>query len=281
MYRLTNLTLDTTTTYKNKDLVYQALERENAKVKHQEAEGVILVEEMDKKGVVIYQEDIYLPFDGIADSLFLKTGTDIPSERPAKARGFSFLKPSEKKLDQEPIQTEKEELREPLSDTASQVERQQSKFSILKNLWQGMLVLGLLTSLAVAGWTMSLATKQEKVITDLSQQVKALETFQSEAGKLDTFVRYFLPHYYSEQGQLGDFVDSSLNLDNQKGQLQSVILETSSQTAKKTYQLIYVLSIKEGESRSQKRLTVTVKETPSSPHGYQVIAEPKLSNYPK
>lgn len=49
MYRLTNLTLDTTTTYKNKDLVYQALDRENAKVKHQEAEGVLLVEELDKK----------------------------------------------------------------------------------------------------------------------------------------------------------------------------------------------------------------------------------------
>ena len=49
MYRLTNLTQNTTTTYKNRDLVYQALERENAKVKHQEAEAVLLVEELDKK----------------------------------------------------------------------------------------------------------------------------------------------------------------------------------------------------------------------------------------
>ena len=75
MYRLTNLTQNTTTTYKNRDLVYQALERENAKVKHQEAEAVLLVEELDKKNVVIYQEDVYLPFEGIADSLFLKPGT--------------------------------------------------------------------------------------------------------------------------------------------------------------------------------------------------------------
>ena len=74
MYRLTNLTQNTTTTYKNRDLVYQALERENAKVKHQEAEAVLLVEELDKKNVVVYQEDVYLPFEGIADSLFLKPG---------------------------------------------------------------------------------------------------------------------------------------------------------------------------------------------------------------
>ena len=71
MYRLTNLTQNTTTTYKNRDLVYQALERENAKVKHQEAEAVLLVEELDKKNVVIYQEDIYLPFEGIADRYLL------------------------------------------------------------------------------------------------------------------------------------------------------------------------------------------------------------------
>ncbi|WP_409373730.1 hypothetical protein [Streptococcus suis] len=277
MYRLINLTLDTTTTYKNKDLVYQALERENAKVKHQEEEGILLVEELDKKGVVIYQEDIYLPFDGIADSLFLKAGTDTLPESLPKTRGISFLKLSERKAGQEPNQKEKEE---PISAPMPQAERRQSKFSFLKVLWQGLLLVSMLVSLAVAGWTMRLVTKQEKVMTDLSQQVKALETLQSEAGKLDTFVRYFLPRYYSDQGQLEDFVETSLNLTNQTGQLQSVILENSSQTGKNTYQLTYVLLIKEGENRSQKRLTVTVKEASSSPYGYQVIAEPTLANYP-
>ena len=54
MYRLTNLTQNTTTTYKNRDLVYQALERENAKVKHEEVEAVLLVEELDKKLSLIH-----------------------------------------------------------------------------------------------------------------------------------------------------------------------------------------------------------------------------------
>ena len=92
MYRLTNLTQNTTTTYKNRDLVYQALERENAKVKHQEAEAVLLVEELDKKNVVIYQEDVYLPFEGIADSLFLKPGTLNNQEAAPKEAKTSFFK---------------------------------------------------------------------------------------------------------------------------------------------------------------------------------------------
>ncbi len=96
MYRLTNLTQNTTTTYKNRDLVYQALERENAKVKHQEAEAVLLVEELDKKNVVIYQEDVYLPFEGIADSLFLKPGTLNKQELHQKKQKPLSLSASQK-----------------------------------------------------------------------------------------------------------------------------------------------------------------------------------------
>lgn len=281
MYHLTNLTLNTTTTYKNKDLVYQALERENARVKHQEAEAVLLVEELDKKGVVIYQEDICLPFDGIADSLFLKDGTATTPESKSKEGGLSFLKFSEKPIDQESSQKEKREPRVSLSDTSIQTDRKRNGVAFLQLFWQGLLLVGLLTSLAVAGWTVNLAIKQEKVMTSLNQQVEQLKSLQSEEGKLDTFVRYFLPYYYSSQGLLEDFVEPSLELTNQTGQLQSVILESSSQTDDKTYQLTYVLSVKEGDNRSQKRLTVTVKEASSSPYGYQVIADPKLANYPK
>ncbi|CYT90503.1 hypothetical protein [Streptococcus suis] len=83
MYRLPNLTLDTITTYKNKDLVYQALDRENAKVKHLEAQSLLLLEELDKKGVVLSQEEIVLPFEGIADGLFLrKEKVEEPTEKP-------------------------------------------------------------------------------------------------------------------------------------------------------------------------------------------------------
>ena len=48
-----------------------------------------------------------------------------------------------------------------------------------------------------------------------------------------------------------------------------------------TYQLSYVVAVKDGENRSQKRLVVTVKEEPAARYGFQVIAKPELSNYPK
>ena len=87
MYCLTNQTQNTTTTYKNRDLVLQAIERENARVKHLDAEGLLLAEELDKKGVVIYQEDIFLPFEGIADSLFLRPNTTTSPEPSKKKKG--------------------------------------------------------------------------------------------------------------------------------------------------------------------------------------------------
>lgn len=280
MYRLTNLTLDTTTTYKNKDLVYQALERENAKVKHQEAEGMLLVEELDKKGVVIYQEEIYLPFDGIADSLFLKSGAPTHQEEE-QSNQKRFWARSRDKNSRGPSKKEKQEPREAFSDTEKQSNKGKSKPSLLKLLWQGPLLIGLVGSLAIAGFTATLSVKQEKALSNLSQQVKQLKSLQTETGKLDTFVRYFLPHYYSEQVDLDDFVSPKLELKHPSGQLQSVILESVNQTEDETYQLTYVVSVKEGETRKQKRLTLTVESVSTTPYGYQVVKEPKQTNYPK
>lgn len=281
MYRLTNLTLDTTITYKNKDLVYQALERENAKVKHQEAEGMLLVEELDKKGVVIAQEDIYLPFDGIADSLFLTGQPVTPSETVKKGKSLPFLKTSRDTDGQEPGQKEKQALREPLSDTKIQLDkRKKSFFLFLKVLWQVLLLAGILISFGIAGFTISIAIKQGEQLANLSQQVKQLESLQLESGKLDTFARYFLPRYYSEQGNLEDFISPELDLKGQPGQLQSVILEAVTQTEEGTYQLTYVLAIRDGDSRKQKRLRLTVKEETSALYGYQVIKVPEQTPYP-
>lgn len=281
MYRLTNLTLDKTTTYKNKDLIYQALERENAKVKHQEAEGFLLVEELDKKGVVISQEDIYLPFDGIADSLFLKTNTSTISEPQNKEKKRSLLKRSEVKNEQESTSKEKQDLRKSVSDTSSKAELPNRSVSLRKELKKWGVRLVIVISLALASFSTMLIFNQTKQVISLSRQVKQLENLQSESGKLDTFVRYFLPNYFSEQGQLEEFVTSSLTFKHQSGQLQSVILESISQTADKTYQLTYVVSLKDGEKRSQNRLKVDIQEVPSALYGYQVITEPKLSDYPK
>lgn len=279
MYRLTNLTQNTTTTYKNRDLVYQALERENAKVKHQEAEAVLLVEELDKKNVVIYQEDVYLPFEGIADSLFLKPGTLNNQEAAPKETKSSFFKRQTKTKHLEKTPEEKAEASSMKHETSKP--RPSSKRSFGVFLGRVLVLLGLVGSLTLAGLSLTLVYHQEKQLTAVSEELSNLKTIQSKTGELDAFSRYFLPAFYSDKGKIADFVAPQLTLDRQAGQLQSVILESSSIVDEATYQLTYVVAVKDGENRSQKRLVVTVKEEPSAPYGFQVIAKPELSNYPK
>ena len=279
MYRLTNLTQNTTTTYKNRDLVYQALERENAKVKHQEAEAVLLVEELDKKNVVIYQEDVYLPFEGIADSLFLKPGTLNNQEAAPKEAKTSFFKRQTKTKRLEKTTEENAEVSSMKHETPKP--RPSSKRSFGVFLGRVLVLLGLVGSLTLAGLSLTLVYHQEKQLTAVSEELSNLKTIQSKTGELDAFSRYFLPALYSDKGKMADFVAPQLTIDRQAGQLQSVILESSLIVDEATYQLTYVVAVKDGENRSQKRLVVTVKEEPSAPYGFQVIAKPELSNYPK
>ena len=279
MYRLTNLTQNTTTTYKNRDLVYQALERENAKVKHQEAEAVLLVEELDKKNVVIYQEDVYLPFEGIADSLFLKPGTLNNQEAAPKEAKTSFFKRQTKTKRLEKTPEENAEVSSMKHETPKP--RPSSKRSFGVFLGRVLVLLGLVGSLTLAGLSLTLVYHHEKQLTAVSEELSNLKTIQSKTGELDAFSRYFLPAFYSDKGKIADFVAPQLTLDRQAGQLQSVILESSLIVDDATYQLTYVVAVKDGENRSQKRLVVTVKEEPSAPYGFQVIAKPELSNYPK
>lgn len=279
MYRLTNLTQNTTTTYKNRDLVYQALERENAKVKHEEAEAVLLVEELDKKNVVVYQEDIYLPFEGIADSLFLKPGTVNHQEVESKESKPSLFKRQAKTKRPPQIPEEKAEVLSLKHETSNP--KSSSKRSFWVYLGRVLVLFGLVGSLTVAGLSITLVYHQEKQLSVVSKELSDLKTIQSKTGELDAFSRYFLPTYYSDKGKMDDFVDPQLVLDRQPGQLQSVILESSLMVDEATYQLTYVVAVKDGENRSQKRLVVTVKEDPAARYGFQVIAKPELSNYPK
>ena len=279
MYRLTNLTQNTTTTYKNRDLVYQALERENAKVKHQEAEAVLLVEELDKKNVVIYQEDVYLPFEGIADSLFLKPGTLNNQEAAPKEAKTSFFKRQTKTKRLEKTPEENAEVSSMKHETPKP--RPSSKRSFGVFLGRVLVLLSLVGSLTLAGLSLTLVYHQEKQLSAVSKELSNLKTIQSKTGELDAFSRYFLPAFYSDKGKIADFVAPQLTIDRQAGQLQSVILESSLMVDEATYQLTYVVAVKDGENRSQKRLVVTVKEEPSAPYGFQIIAKPELSNYPK
>ena len=238
-----------------------------------------MVEELDKKNVVIYQEDVYLPFEGIADSLFLKPGTLNKQEAPAKETKPSFFKRQTKTKYLEKSPEEKAEASSLKHETPKP--RPSSKRSFLVYLGRVLVLLSLVGSLTLAGLSLTLVYHQEKQLSAVSKDLSNLKTIQSKTGELDAFSRYFLPALYSDKGKMADFVAPQLTIDRQAGQLQSVILESSLIVDEATYQLTYVVAVKDGENRSQKRLVVTVKEEPSAPYGFQVIAKPELSNYPK
>lgn len=100
MYQVTNQTASSTKTFKNKDLVYQYLDRENARCKHQKVECLIVVERYDKKKTILEAEDIYLPFVGVADALFLQK--EAPKPEAAQKRG-AFFNRSKASNDQIPV----------------------------------------------------------------------------------------------------------------------------------------------------------------------------------
>ena len=238
-----------------------------------------MVEELDKKNVVVYQEDIYLPFEGIADSLFLKPGTVNNQETSVKEAKTSLFKRQTKTTCPPQTPEEKEEVPSLKHETPKPPTSSKRSFGVY--LGRVLVLFGLVGSLTAAGLSITLVYHQEKQLSVVSKELSDLKTLQSKTGELDAFSRYFLPVYYSDKGKMDDFVAPQLVLDRQPGQLQSVILESSLMVDEATYQLTYVVAVKDGENRSQKRLVVTVKEEPESRYGFQVIAKPELSNYPK
>ena len=86
MYRMTDQFKEKSKDYRNKDLVLQALERENARCQFEAVREAFLIEELDKKGVVVFQEEVSLPFEGVAEDLFLQPKE--PKKEKSKKSSF-------------------------------------------------------------------------------------------------------------------------------------------------------------------------------------------------
>ncbi|WP_303974286.1 hypothetical protein [Streptococcus merionis] len=152
------------------------------------------------------------------------------------------------------------------------------------------LLLGMTSVIALGGviGTISTATqlsKQSEQLTYLYQEEKNTQMVMKAEHQIDVFSRYFLPNYYSgKKENLVDFLsdgDAKYTVPKE-GTLQSVILEKLTYDSKtKQYNVSYVLSVKEGDTASNIRLSFAVKASKSSKYGYVVTTEPKASNYIK
>lgn len=144
------------------------------------------------------------------------------------------------------------------------------------------------TLLAVAGFGMSafafaqLSQKNEQLIY-LYQQQKESQTLASAEHAIDVFSRFFLPNYYSGNKEaLTDFLSDgdAKYTQPESGTLQSVILESVTyDSSDKTYQVTYVVAVKQDDTTSSRRLTYTVKASKSSRYGYVITTEPTEAPY--
>lgn len=142
--------------------------------------------------------------------------------------------------------------------------------------------------LAVAGFGMSafalaqLSQRTEQV-TYLYQQQKETQSLISAEHQIDVFSRFFLPNYYSgNKDALTDFLSDgdAKYTQPESGTLQSVILEAVTyESSDKTYQVTYVVAVKQDDTTSSRRLTYTVKVSKSSRYGYVITTEPTETPY--
>lgn len=142
--------------------------------------------------------------------------------------------------------------------------------------------------LAIAGFGASafalaqLSQKSEQ-LTYLYQQQKETQSLISAEHQIDVFSRFFLPNYYSGNKEaLTDFLSDgdAKYTQPESGTLQSVILEAVTyDSSDKTYQVTYVVAVKQDDTTSSRRLTYTVKASKSSRYGYVITTEPTETPY--
>ncbi|WP_342990885.1 hypothetical protein [Streptococcus anginosus] len=276
MYRMTDQFKEKSKDYRNKDLVLQALERENARCQFEAVREAFLIEELDKKGVVVFQEEVSLPFEGVAEDLFLQPKE--PKKEKSKKSSF-FNRSSKPSFDEIPSQQSQEA---PKTATSAPIKERKRDKSF--NLWKVFLqfVFGavITVSFVFSLLTVQLFLASQRQIRPLERQVRVLKEIQEKSGSLDTFSRYFLPYYFSSDGaRLKPFLKKGVTIEAKQGQLQSVILEKVSKK-ESNYHLTYVVALKTGEERKQMRLMLEMKEERSSSYGFVMTKKPLETQYP-
>ncbi|WP_019789879.1 hypothetical protein [Streptococcus sobrinus] len=183
------------------------------------------------------------------------------------------------------------ELTEKEQEEAKKVAEALASESLVKNkrptsFWLGGSAIGVgLLSLALGFASVSKIKSQEAKITYLHDQLTVTKQVQADEHQVDTFSRYFLSAYYSNnKDTLKPFLDKgdARYTAPKDAMITSTILEgVSYDDQSKTYNLTYVLGLKTKDDTKQSRLTFKVKENKKSDYGFVLTAEPTEKTYPK
>lgn len=123
---------------------------------------------------------------------------------------------------------------------------------------------------------------QNNQINKLNNELTSVKLTQKNQTKVDVFIRYFLPKYYSNnKNEIFDYVTEKAyeNITIKQGQVLSVIMQEFSQTSDNLYTTSYVLVITNGDTKKNIVLTIKLKENKKAKYGFEVISEPIEKNY--
>ncbi|AUT05850.1 hypothetical protein SPSF3K_01125 [Streptococcus parauberis] len=287
MFRITNIHTRVQENFNNRDDVLSAINEKSVWSADRGEEIILLLEQLSDEGTVLDTSSVTLPLQEIVEEALSNFGLKKEKKK------FSLIQ--KKKLgnnpeEQEPLLKKKQSLTMPVS--APEKVSLQEKNSSLKNqdltnkkafyLPKLLMLCLTLLSLIFSILSFSLVLNQEhKIETTNYSSVKTIQSSNRiESGESDVFCRYFLPNYFSgSDSHLKDFISSN-NFSVQEATLQSVLLEKVSKREDKKQALTYVIALKEKDEVRTKRLTIIVKKAPSSRYGFEVVKQPKETQYP-
>lgn len=150
------------------------------------------------------------------------------------------------------------------------------------------LILVLISSLAIVSFFLSFSlmgrtNEANKKVTYLNGEIQVLKDSQKIEHQIDVFSRYFIPVYFSgDKQRLLNFLDDgdAKYTEPKKEVVQLVILEKVSKNKSKTFNVVYVLSLKnKDDTYRQIRISFNVKKSKVKPYGFVLISEPEITDY--
>lgn len=291
MFRITNIHTRVQENFNNRDDVLSAINEKSVWSADRGEEIILLLEQLSDEGTVLDTSSVTLPLQEIVEEALSNFGLKKEKKK------FSLIQ--KKKLEnsleeQKSLPRKKQSLTRPLSapenvslqennskknsTSKNQALTNKESFSVSKLLILCLTLLSLVFSILSFSLVLNHAHKIEATNHSLVKTIQSSNRIES--GESDVFCRYFLPNYFSgSDSHLKDFISSN-NFSVQEATLQSVLLEKVSKREDKKQALTYVIALKEKDEVRTKRLTIIVKKAPSSRYGFEVVKQPKETQYP-
>lgn len=132
---------------------------------------------------------------------------------------------------------------------------------------------------------LSLTAIQSHEIKELNNRIDYIDTVNNQEHKLDIFVRYFLPNYFSssnEKSGLKKYVSNNVykNIKVQNAVTQSAFMESVEKNQDQTYNVSYILVVQKGEDNQTETIRLELKLKPfNNKLGYILDQEPELTKF--